>query len=199
MGKLALAHPTILLTNQAIELVNRLPKNEVSSMDYYAIAGALSAASELAPAKEYAQLAIDTAKSIPQRLIALRSKAGLSFQISEPDIGRDEYKKSLEILNYSNTGSSVMYNDWAKKTANITTEVLWGYSEGNIGNLTGALSHVNNAKTILLTLPVGPGLTPYIKNISEAEAVITAAIKVNESNNGPPSSVTKHEKDRRYD
>ena len=142
----------ILLSRQAAELARKLPQNTVSATEYFAIAGAFQAASNIQSAQEFLELSIANAKTFGDEIAALRMNANLEFISGHPEAGRVTYQRALNIF-----AKYPGYDAYTINSTNIWTELSWATSEVAIGNATLADQQIANAESALSTLLPSPG------------------------------------------
>jgi hypothetical protein len=158
-----------LLSRQAAELARKLPKDLVSATEYCTIGAALQISYNFQGAKEFFVYAIESAKDFNDKISALRYNANLMFIMGQPESGRNEYRKALDIfLTFSD------YDDFTKKSTNIQTELAWAYSESNLRLKDRANQHIANAESYVSSLAPGPGTTIIKGQIDQAKLQINS-------------------------
>jgi tetratricopeptide (TPR) repeat protein len=160
------------LARQAAEITKKLPTEFVSATEYYAIGVALQNAYNVDGAKESFTKAIDISTDLSDKVGALRMRANLLFITGQPDAGRVDYQKALNI--FSDFGKD-SYNEYTKKSTHIWTELGWAYSEANIGSKDKALQHVLSAENYLSGLMASPGVEQLRNQITQAKSLIAGA------------------------
>lgn len=158
-----------LLARQAAELAKKLPGDLVSGTEYYAIAIALQNSYDLSAADEFLKYSIQAAKDFNTEIAALRSTANLQFIQGQPEAGRVEYQKALNIFS-----KYPGYDPFTKTSTNIWTELAWAFSEAGVGQLSVAHQHVENAKALVNGLPHSPGADMLNAQVSQAEVQFTS-------------------------
>lgn len=153
-----------LLARQAAEFAKKLPVDSVSGTEYYAIAIALQNSYDLAGVSEFLKYSIQAAKDFNTEIAALRMTANLQFIQGHPESGRVEYQKALDIFS-----KYPGYDAFTKTTTNVWTELAWATSEANVGLLSLANQHVENAEGILNGLPPSPGVNSLRAQVSQAK------------------------------
>jgi tetratricopeptide (TPR) repeat protein len=167
-----------LLARQAAEITTNLPPKYISATEYYAVGIAMQAAYNFEGAKKLAQKAIDVSTDLNDRVAALRMKANLLYLTGQPDAGRVEYQRALDVFSgFDKTG----YDDFTKSSTHLWTELSWAFSEGNIGQKDSAVQHVANAERFLSGLPPGPGTDQLNGQVSQAKIFFAGA-------GGPPTA-----------
>lgn len=157
------------LVAQAVELAKRLPRQMVSAPEFLAIATALQAAYELAPAEEFLNYASQVAKDFNTKIAVIRATANLKFLTGKPEEGRVDYQKALSIFAaYTN------FDDFTKTATNVYTHVAWAYSEANINSFDLAEQQLENAQSLLAKLPPSPGSANLNAQVSQTTHRIQA-------------------------
>jgi len=160
-----------LLARQAAEIARKLPREYVSATEYYAVAGALQAAYNPQGAKEFAAMAIESSKDFNDQIAALRLSATLMFGTGQPEAGRVEYQKALNVFSVFRG-----YDEFTKKSTHIWTELSWAYSEAGIGAKDLATQHIANAESYASSLVPSPGSDQLKGQITQAKAVLTSGL-----------------------
>lgn len=176
-----------LLARQAAEIAKKLPPESVSATEYYAIGVALLNAYNVDGAKELFTKAIDISTDLNDRVGALRMRANLLFITGQPDAGRVDYQRALNVFS---DYSKASYNEYTKKSTHIWTELGWAYSEANTGSRDVALQHVANAENNLSGLITSPGVEQLKNQISQAKAMIAGSSGLTTPSSGLSLSVT---------
>ena len=174
-----------LLARQAAEIAKKIPPESVSATEYYAIGVALQNAYNVEGAKELFTKAIDVSTDLNDRVGALRMRANLLFNTGQPDAGRVDYQRALDIFSDFDKAS---YNEYTKKSTHIWTELGWAYSEANIGSKDVALQHVVNAENYLSGLIASPGVDQLKSQIYQAKTLLAGASGLTTPSSGPPLS-----------
>jgi len=159
-----------LLARQAAEIAKRLPSEYVSATEYYAIGVALQYAYNVGGAKELFTKAIDVSTDLNDRVGALRMRANLLFITGQPDAGRVDYQRALNIFS---DFSKTSYNEYTKKSTHIWTELAWASSEASVGSKDVALQHVLNAEHQLSGLTDSPGVDQLKNQINQAKMLFS--------------------------
>lgn len=175
-----------LLARQAAEIAKKLPSQYVSATEYYAVGVALQNAYNVDGAKELFTRAIDVSNELNDRVGALRMRAGLLYGTGQPDAGRIDYQRALNVFN---DFSKISYNDYTKKSTHIWTELGWAYSEAGIGLRDIAMQHVLNAENHLLGLPASPGEQQLRNLVSQAKAVLAGSNDLKTASGGLPPNI----------
>ena len=140
-----------LLARQAAEVAKRLPKETVSSTEYYGIGLALGNSYDLQNEKVFLKLSEETAEDFNTEIAALRTVGNLEFIMGQPEAGRVEYQKALGIFSKYKG-----YDPFTITSTDIWTELAWANSEGGMGTRAAAGQHIENAEHLLANLPMGP-------------------------------------------
>lgn len=161
-----------LLARQAAEIAKKLPPESVSGTEYYAIGVALQNAYNVEGAKVSFTKAIDVSTDLNDRVGALRMRANLLFNTGQPDAGRVDYQKALDVFSNFDKAS---YNEYTKRSTHIWTELGWAYSEASIGSKDVALQHVANAENYFSGLMASPGVDQLKSQVNQAKKFLTGA------------------------
>lgn len=154
-----------LLSRQAAEIANKIPIEYISATEYLAIGFALQSAYNNDGAKTFFTKAIDVSKDLNDRVAALRHRANLLFIIGQPDSGRIDFQKALNVFSEFDN----IYNDYTKKSTHIWTELAWSFAEAGIGSKELALQHIDNAERHLSGLLPSPGRDLLKRQIDQAK------------------------------
>jgi tetratricopeptide (TPR) repeat protein len=157
-----------LLSRQAAEIANRIPAEYISATEYYAIGLALKNAAINDSAMTFFAKAIDTSKDLNDRVSALRTRASLLFKVGQPNAGRVEYQKALNVFSEINN----IYDDYTKRSTHIYTEMSWAFDESSIGSKDSALQHIENAERYLSGLIPSPGRDELNLQISQSKKLL---------------------------
>ncbi|MGZ6109613.1 MAG: hypothetical protein ACXWND_15690 [Gemmatimonadaceae bacterium] len=166
-----------LLARQAAEIAGKIPSEYVSATEYYAIAVALQSAYNLDSAKALFTKAIDVAKDMNDRVAGLRSRASLLFTTGQPNAGRVDYQRALNVF----AEFGINYDEYTKKSTHIWTELQWAFSEAGIGSRDTALQHIASAENYLSGLIPSPGADLLRNQVLQAKSMIFAS--------GPPGQM----------
>jgi tetratricopeptide (TPR) repeat protein len=158
-----------LLVRNAAELAKKLPANSVSATEYYAIAVALQAAYEMAGAEQFLQYAIDAEPDFNIEISCLRMMANLKFVRGQPEAGRVDYQRALDIFS-----KYPQYDSYTQASTNVLTELAWSYSEAASNRFDVANQHLENAEKILAPLPRSPGVDGLRSQVSQARSQIAS-------------------------
>lgn len=135
-----------LLTRQAAEILRRLPKEQVSSVEYTSVGRAL-----LSIDNDTAQVLLSRAAEVATSLIdeatALRNHAHLLFTIGKSEEGRVLYRKALEV--------EAKYKGDDPMT-HVQTELAWASSEHQIDAREAVQQRVKSMDDYIAAMPDGP-------------------------------------------
>jgi hypothetical protein len=171
-----------LLVRQAAELAKKLPKNLVSSTEYYSIAVALQSSYDLVGAAEFLKYTIEAAKDFNTEIAAIRMTAAMHYQRGKPEAGRVEYQRALDIF-----AKYPEFDPFTRASTNISTELAWTGSEANIGAMNLANLHIESGKSIVNGLPASPGTNNLRAQIAQTEAFLAAG-RPNDARQVPPQA-----------
>lgn len=104
------------------------------------------------------------------RVAGLRSRANLLFVTGQPDAGRVDYQKALNV--FSDFAAS-HYDEFTKKSTHVWTERAWAYSEAGIGAREASLQHLAAAESHLAGLMPSPGLEQLRGQIVQARMMLS--------------------------
>lgn len=153
-----------LLSRQAAELLRRIPKDYISSTEYWSIATGLMSAYDNQGAKEFLGYAINSARDFVDKISALRANANLMFTMGDPKNGRIEYQKALNIF-----AEFPGYDATTVASTHIQTEISWAYSESasNFNDLVN--QHLVNAESYLREMTPGSRKNDMAGQINSAQ------------------------------
>lgn len=154
-----------LLARQAAEISRRLPPDQVSSIEYQAIAQALLMSYNVEASVTLFEKATKTADNLNDEVAALRGYANGLFLIGRPEDGRKEYQRALDIFS-----QYPGYNEYVQVTTHIWTELNWAGAEEGGGFGDRARLHVGNAERLLAKLPAGQGTDQIHGQVVQAKS-----------------------------
>ena len=158
-----------LLSRQAAELSRKIPTDQVSPTEYYAIGLALQQSYDINGAMEFMKRAIDSSNDFNDEIAALRTYGNLLFMSGKPEEGRAEFQKALNIfLKYKN------YPDFVQNAAHITTELNWAAAEASIQSKELCEQHLANAENYLLALSSSPGKEQLKNQIAQERLLLSS-------------------------
>jgi hypothetical protein len=173
-----------LLSRQAAEIAKKLPPDDISAIEYFAVATALENAYDLTGTGEFLNYAVQTAKDFNTEIAALRATANLQFIQGHREAGRVSYQKSLDIFS-----KYPGYDDYTKTSTNIWTELYWANSEGAAGSIPLAMQHVNNAESLVAGLISSPGADSLKAQISQSKEMFMRSAADNSAIPAKPNPV----------
>ncbi len=161
-----------ILARQAAEITARLPKNMVSSTEYYAVAMALENAYELNATRRLLNLSIETAADhgdFNSEISARRGLAYLDFMTGKLDDGRSGYRKAREIFAHYPD-----FDQYTKVYTGFLTELNWASAEAIARGPDEVRAHLDAAAALLTALPPSPGLDSMHQQLDQASAQFAA-------------------------
>jgi tetratricopeptide (TPR) repeat protein len=138
-----------LLAEQAADIVKEIP-GQVTSLEYYSVASALSASNHPELAKKLLNNALASSKSVNDKLTALRANASRLLYEGELEKGREEFNKALMVFD-----DYPGHHDYVKNTSHINTENIWATSEFQAGFQKLANEHISKSIALCKKLPPG--------------------------------------------
>ena len=157
-----------LLARQAAEVIQRIPAEYVSSTEYMSVGIALQNSYNIDGAMVLFTRAVDESKDLSDRVSALRQRANLLFLMGQPEAGRVDYQRALNVF----SGSANVYNDFIMKSTHIWTELGWASAEAGIGQQDTAMQHIAAAQSQLLGLLPGPGTTQLKGLVDQTRSLV---------------------------
>jgi tetratricopeptide (TPR) repeat protein len=142
----------LLLSKQANEIIKRLPKTQVSSIDYMAVATALAQSREYAAAILNFNSALTVASTLDDETATLRVLATLEMQNGKTGDARLHFQQALDLFKKKYES----YDDFTKNSVNFLTELYWASAEAWVRNMEAATQHLNSAEQLLKKLPEAP-------------------------------------------
>lgn len=174
-----------LLARQAAEITKNLPEEFVSATEHFAIGSALLNSYNISGAIDSLTKAIDVSTDMNDRVGALRVRANALFISGQPETGRVDYQRALNVFQEF----KINYNDYTKRSIHIWTELSWAYSEVGVGLNDNALQHVANAQNIVSGLIPSPGAEQLKSQINHTKSIIATANNLPKSTMGLPLGV----------
>ena len=159
----------ILLARNAAELAKKLSRKSVSATEYYAIAVALQSGYDLNGADQFLDYAINAEPDFNIEISCLRAMANLKFIEGQPQAGRVQYQRALDIFS-----KYPQYDPFTRASTNVLTELSWAYSEAASNEFASATQHVDSAEKILVTLPKSPGADGLKSQVSQARELVSS-------------------------
>jgi hypothetical protein len=158
-----------LLARNAAELARKLSTKSVSATEYYAIAVALQNSYDLTGAQEFLNYSLNASPDFNTEIGALKMLAGMRFIQGNPEAGRAEYQKALNIFS-----KYPQYDPYTKTSTKVWIELAWATSEASNYSSSTASQHVDNADGLLVTLPNSPGLNTLRALVSQVRSQISS-------------------------
>lgn len=158
-----------LLSRQAAEIARKIPSEYISATELSAIANALLYSYNIDGAKELFTKAIDVSEDMNDRITGLRNRANILFMTGQPEAGRVDYQRALNVFSEINS----KYNDFTQKATHIQTEEAWAYAAANIGAKDEALQHLRNAENYVSSLPPGKETDRIRQGVLQEKAMIS--------------------------
>jgi hypothetical protein len=130
---------------------------------------------------EFMQKAVATAenKDFNEEIAALRTYANLLLDSGQPEAGRKEYQKALNIFSRYHG-----YNQFIQNSTHIWTELSWAIAEANNKFMDQAKQHISQAENYLSALPPSPGKEQLTNQITQAKFRINFGTSQTDSTNG---------------
>jgi tetratricopeptide (TPR) repeat protein len=161
-----------LLARQAAEIAKKLPPELITSTEYFVISLALDKGYNIDSAKELMTKAIDVSTDLNDRLGALRKRAEMLFKTGQPEAGRVDFQRALNVFSDFNKPS---FSDYTKKIQHVVTELNWAYSEATYGVRDTALQRLSNAENHLSGLTNNYEVNQLRNRVLKAKASYAAA------------------------
>jgi tetratricopeptide (TPR) repeat protein len=137
-----------ILSRQAFDLINNLPQDRVTAIEYYSTANALMNAYDLVNALELFRKSVEISNDFNTELAARRGYANLLLLTGKLEEGRHQYELTIDIFSKYKE-----YNKIIQMTANIETELHWANAEVLCGYKDKGQIHIKNASSYLENLP----------------------------------------------
>ena len=159
-----------LLAQQAAEIIDRLPPDQVTAIEYYAVGDGLRNSGDNTQAIDMFLKAIDAATEMNTEVSAWREYAALLFETGQPDAGRDAFSKALTIFS-----KYPGYSEYVQKSTHILTEMGWAQNETTIGSLDLAMEHLVNADALAYWLDPGPYTDRLKQQIEQTKRTVMSS------------------------
>jgi len=155
----------ILLTNQASQLMERIPPDFLSAIEYYSLAPAFINAANPEQADSMYLKAIEAARTRREKVIAFRGYAVFLMRHQQPQKGREFFAEAIS----ANEVSSSKYPEVALRD-DILTYLNWSSYEVVQRQCADARAALDKAAALLtqLLLPSTDVLTVQLKAISKS-------------------------------
>ena len=158
-----------LITRQAYELIQSLPENQVTAIEYIAISKGFSDLGLMDEALILAQDAVRASHDGLALSVSRQRYAELLFKTGQYPAGRDQYQLALDAFEQYH---SVPHSD--QKYAQLYTELSWIFSEYTNHQCTEAEQHVDAAQALISELQDSVDVTAEQLNVDNwREAVST--------------------------
>lgn len=167
----------VILARQADEILNRLPKDQVSATDYIAVATALANSSMFDAALVDLKRALVVASPVlNDELGALRNLAMLEMTLGKAGDARTHYQQAADIFGRDPYRG---YDQVTKLMANADTEITWADTEMSGGNADLFQQHLNKAEQFANSLPKGGPRDFIMANIAQHRSGPSPAVQAN--------------------
>lgn len=163
----SIANESDILARQAADIMKILPPDQVSSAEWLSIAMSLEKGGKYDLAKQFIDNAMDSAKTLTEKVAAVTSNARFMFFMGSVGEGRNEYQKALDIV--SQEGG---HNESTKGRTNIDTYLNWAYSEAYAGFKDEAKKCLTKAEGLLAQLQLGPDAARYKADVDAVKRQI---------------------------
>lgn len=155
-----------LLARQASEILDRIPE-AASASEYYSVAYALMAASDLEKVPRYLGQALAIVSNPNIEVLVLKNFGAYYFNTGQLLNGRKKFEEALSIwVKYP------QLPEYYRNVTNIFTEMAWSEQEANINNYIAANDHIYKANQIAQSLPPGPTTSQLQKQVQQLMALI---------------------------
>ena len=170
----SIAAESAILTRQAADIARTLPRDQVSSAEWLSIAMSLEKDLKYDLSKEFIDDAMNSAKTLMEKVAALTGNARLMFFMGRVYEGRRDYQKALDIFS-----QEAGYNEGTKGRTNIDTYLNWAYSEAYAGFKEEANKCLTKAEGLLAELKLGPDAARYKADVDAVKRQILFDGEVN--------------------
>jgi hypothetical protein len=141
-----------LLTNQAYELMERIPQDFLSTIEYYSVANAFVKNLNPDRAEEMFLIAIDASETPREKALALRGYASFLITNGQPEKAREAYAGAIS----ASQASSSIYTSAALRDR-LYTHINWAYYELSLRECSIAREQVNEASELVTQLRLSDG------------------------------------------
>lgn len=146
------AQETMLLANQANEIITELPANEIKPTEQITVAWALISNYRVADGMKLLDAAVAGAKDPQNRANALRVRGNTYFGMGQSEKGRQDYLAAIQAFETQKAG----FNPGVLAQTFAFTKLSWASAEMSAGNYAEAEGHLKDAEARILELPDGP-------------------------------------------
>ena len=127
----------LILTRQALDLMNSIPKERITSTEYYSLGMAFINSNNYTEALDLINSSIETATDLETELAARRIYANLLFNNGDTLEGRKEFANALNIFSkYDNNFHQTFVTE-----THLLTEFNWARTEYSYGSMKYVLDH----------------------------------------------------------
>ncbi len=152
-----------LLSRQAAEVAKRLGSKYVSATEYLSIGYALQRAYNLQGAREFLELASNSATDFNDKIAAIRTLGYIYYTLGKPEDGRARFHEASQIFN-----NYPAYDQFTKVSTNIQTQLNWSFAEASVHSMSAAAEHLDQAEAFVHDLPYSPGTEGWKMQVAQA-------------------------------
>jgi tetratricopeptide (TPR) repeat protein len=160
----------LLLSKQAGEVIKRLPKDQVSSTDYTAVAMALGQSRNFDAAIANFNSALAAATILDDEITALRALGSLEMKSGKAGDARAHFQRALDIFGEKYR----TYDDFTQSYTNFLTEMTWAQAEAGHHNPEASVQHLVSAEQLIGRMPTAPQTDLYRSQAAQFRAVLSA-------------------------
>jgi hypothetical protein len=166
----------LLLSNQAGEIIKRLPRSQVSATDYLAVATALGQSREFVAAMSHLNSALAVSSTLDDETATLRALASLEMMTGKKAEARFHFQLALDVFEKKYR----MYDDYTKNSINFLTELHWASSKFQAHNIEAVTQHINSTEQLVRKLPEGNQTQVYKGQLAQLKkyAVCSSASRL---------------------
>jgi len=157
-----------LIANQARSVMQLIP-DQVLTVEYVTVGFALQNIGAFSQAQEVYRQSLEVARNPLDRVVALRSLAGIRFLLGDVDGGRELYAEARDV--YS---KEIDAPELVVAYVNAETELQWALTELGAGQCAEAESHIAAAEALLVGQPIAPAYSPRIAQLRAQHAACQA-------------------------
>jgi tetratricopeptide (TPR) repeat protein len=141
-----LSTENIVLAKQAVDVIDQIP-NEVSAVEFLAVASALSKSGDYGQTRELYSRALETSDDATDFSNAARSLGVTAFDLGDVRGGRTAFQQALDV--FDRFPSS---NSYFRTVTSSTTELFWAQEELSAQNCSQGLAHLSRGERALSSL-----------------------------------------------
>jgi len=157
----------VLIASRSLELMQRLPTNEVSAVEYYIIARTLSLNGDYIESAKLLERGLPLAKDFNSEIGIIRQLAYMKFLDGKADQGRELYRQALAIFSkYPNE------NKYRVNSTHFETKMGWSISEIGNGECGLGRGHFTEAQQFAQAL--NPPNPIYNEQLANLESLVTS-------------------------